>query len=420
MGNDLKELRKQTRGHLHDLWEIAKSGNLESLSGEDKWLAKVMLDHEDQYFNQFEMADLTHDHEYDVNTEENPFIHIMLHSAIERQLESKDPIEALQFYNSMRKKKVSRHDAIHLIGAILTPLMFNVMQAASAFDKDKYIAALKKYKGKKPERIYEALEKKSFEIGFPMKKLTSLIFTLTVLFSFPSRAILPTMETPPINSFNKAKKMLERKVYYDHRTTFYCGCPFSAERRSSLVTTTPRKKTIKEHTAWNGSISFRLMPLAKAFPEWRNGHPQCVDGNGRSFKGRNCARKMAIPFRYMEADMYNLVPAIGEINGLRSNYSYAMIPGEKRAFGKCDMEIEGRKAEPPPDKRGNIARTYFYMDWAYPGRGVISNKNKKLFKAWDKEDPVDAWECERCKRIEGLQKNENPFVKKVCQEKGMW
>ena len=118
--------------------------------------------------------------------------------------------------------------------------------------------------------------------------------------------------------------------------------------------------------------------------------------------------------------MYNLVPAVGEINGLRSNYSYAMIPGEKREFGKCDMEIQDRKAEPPPNKRGDIARTYFYMDWAYPGHGVISKKNRKLFQAWDKEDPVDAWECERCKRIEGIQKNENPFVKKVCQEKRIW
>jgi deoxyribonuclease I len=90
--------------------------------------------------------------------------------------------------------------------------------------------------------------------------------------------------------------------------------------------------------------------------------------------------------------MYNLVPAVGEINGLRSNYSFAMIPGEKRAFGKCDMEIESRKAEPPPGKRGDIARAYFYMDWAYPGHGVISKKNRKLFKAWDKADPVDAWE----------------------------
>jgi hypothetical protein len=77
-------------------------------------------------------------------------------------------------------------------------------------------------------------------------------------------------------------------------------------------------------------------------------------------------------------------------------------------------------AEPPPDKRGNIARTYFYMDWAYPGHGIISKKNKELFKAWDKEDPVGEWECERCKRIEGIQGNENPFVRKGCEEKGMW
>ena len=113
----------------------------------------------------------------------------------------------------------------------------------------------------------------------------------------------------------------------------------------------------------------------------------------------------------MQADMYNLYPAVGEINGLRSNYSFAMIPGEKRRFGSCDMEIENRKAEPPEMIRGDIARTYFYMNWAYPGRGVISKKNKKLFETWDKQDPIDDWERERAKRIEAVQGNENPFVK---------
>ena len=49
---------------------------------------------------------------------------------------------------------------------------------------------------------------------------------------------------------------------------------------------------------------------------------------------------MATLFRYMEADLYNLQPAIGEVNGLRSNYSMEMIPGEKREFGACDVEIE--------------------------------------------------------------------------------
>jgi deoxyribonuclease-1 len=34
----------------------------------------------------------------------------------------------------------------------------------------------------------------------------------------------------------------------------------------------------------------------------------------------------------MESDLYNLAPAVGEINGLRSNYSFGMIPGEMREF----------------------------------------------------------------------------------------
>ena len=122
----------------------------------------------------------------------------------------------------------------------------------------------------------------------------------------------------------------------------------------------------------------------------------------------------------MESDLYNLVPAVGEINGLRSNYSFGMIPGEKREFGACDMEIESQKAEPPPDKRGNIARIYFYMDRAYPGHGIISRKNRKLIEAWDRKDPVDEWECERCRRIEKIQGNENLFVKKACVEMGRW
>jgi len=112
----------------------------------------------------------------------------------------------------------------------------------------------------------------------------------------------------------------------------------------------------------------------------------------------------------MEADLYNLQPAIGEVNGLRSNYSMEMIPGEKREFGACDVEIENRKFEPRPEIRGDIARTYLYMDMAYPGHGVLSRSNRKLFEAWNREDPVDDWEHERAHRIEAIQGNRNPFI----------
>ena len=38
---------------------------------------------------------------------------------------------------------------------------------------------------------------------------------------------------------------------------------------------------------------------------------------------------MSTLFRYIEADLYNLQPAIGEVNWLRSNYSMEMIPRDK-------------------------------------------------------------------------------------------
>ncbi|MBW1783194.1 MAG: endonuclease [Deltaproteobacteria bacterium] len=167
-------------------------------------------------------------------------------------------------------------------------------------------------------------------------------------------------------SFSKAKKILLRQVYQDHRVTFYCDCPFTADKNLPSDNYTPRKQWKRAHRLeWEHIVPAHA--FGQSFPEWRNDHPNCKNRKGRPFKGRNCARKMAPQFRYMESDLYNLVPAVGEINGLRSDYSFTMIPGEKRESGKCDMKIENRKAEPPSEKRGNIARTYFYMNWAYPG-----------------------------------------------------
>ncbi len=46
--------------------------------------------------------------------------------------------------------------------------------------------------------------------------------------------------------------------------------------------------------------------------------------------------------------------------------------------------------------------------------GIINDSNRALFQAWATADPVDAWECERVKRVEGVQGNETPFVKYSC------
>jgi hypothetical protein len=153
-----KLLKKDNREHLYVLWARAKESNFDGLSDEEELIARIMLDHQDEFYNQFEYADLTYDHDFDSDTEYDPFLHISIHSIAETQLEKHDPIEAYQFYNAVRKKKYSHHDAIHFIGQILICLIFDVMEHKRPFDLETYRHLLKKYKTRNPEKLMDLLE----------------------------------------------------------------------------------------------------------------------------------------------------------------------------------------------------------------------------------------------------------------------
>lgn len=219
-------------------------------------------------------------------------------------------------------------------------------------------------------------------------------------------------------SFSKAKKAM-RAIYADHQQTFYCGCSYSKQGVDhSSCGYVPQKDTKRAHRIeWEHVVPAHA--FGHSFVEWRDGHPKCTNRRGKRFKGRNCARKVAEEFRYMEADMHNLVPAIGEVNWLRSNFSFAELDGEPRELGRCDFEIHARKVEPKPAVRGDVARIYQYMDGAYPIRGIISNKNRKLFEAWAAADPVTPWECTRARAIEKIQGNRNEVLAEACAKAGL-
>ncbi|QIR16685.1 endonuclease I (plasmid) [Shewanella aestuarii] len=219
------------------------------------------------------------------------------------------------------------------------------------------------------------------------------------------------------DSFNKAKKML-MKINAQHPYTVYCGAKFDQKKNIDLPEgMVPsvyghRKKVEFEHIlpAFN---------LGQAFPEWRNGHPNCIDNKGKAFKGRNCAEKMNVEYRLMAADMYNLQPSWGAVNAARSNYNFAMLPAAKSSFGRCDFRIENRKAQPPERARGLIARTYFYMDAVYP-KFQMSQQQRQLMTAWDKQYPVQANECRVAKEISKIQGNMNEIVRQRCLAAKLW
>lgn len=242
--------------------------------------------------------------------------------------------------------------------------------------------------------------------------LKQIAFGICILISIPAFAGNETND-----SFSQAKKHL-REIYADHRETIYCGAKFNADNTVILpegFVTTKHKKRSKR-IEWEHVVPAEN--FGKVFSEWREGHPNCVDSKGKSFKGRNCAEKMNYEYRLMQADMYNLFPAIGSVNAMRSNFNFTELSADTpNTFGSCAMKIQERKVEPPHHIKGIIARTYLYMENAYP-RYKISNKMKKMLQVWDKEHPVTEWECIRAKRIEKIQGNPNKIVNEECEKKG--
>ncbi|CAG35020.1 endonuclease [Desulfotalea psychrophila] len=239
-----------------------------------------------------------------------------------------------------------------------------------------------------------------------------LLLTLTILLCSGQASAHNTK----ISSFATAKRTLLQKVYYDHRQTIYCGATFSRDKnvQPPLGFHTLKHKKRAGRIEWEHVVPAEN--FGKSFSEWREGSAVCRDSKGRSFKGRRCAQKANRTYRYMQADMYNLYPAIGAVNAMRSNYNFTMLAGKgTSSFGSCQMIIAKRKAQPPEEARGRIARTYKYMEWAYP-QYSMSRQQQKLSRAWDRQYPVSNWECTRAERIEKIQGNRNPFVAKACQK----
>jgi deoxyribonuclease-1 len=230
-----------------------------------------------------------------------------------------------------------------------------------------------------------------------------------------------------ISDFRQAKKFALR-IHQDHPFTIYCNCRYSGKKIDLASCGYEPLNDPKRAGRLEWEHVVPAEAFGQSFPEWRGGSPQCRK-HGRSYRGRKCAEKNH-EFARMEGDLYNLWPEVGELNGLRANYSMAELGAESGAssgtgpvaeksppgqFGRCRAKIEDRKFEPMPQAKGRVARTYFYMEMNYPGRGIISDKNRKLFEAWDKQHPPDAWECERARRIEKIQGNPNAVLQAKCK-----
>ena len=201
-------------------------------------------------------------------------------------------------------------------------------------------------------------------------------------------------------NFRQAKKQLA-KLYKDrHQSSFYCGCDFSYVGKKLKPDLNSCGYQVRKQQKRASRIEWEHV-----MPAWAFGHQrQCWQNGGRK------ACKKDPEFKRMAGDMHNLVPAIGEVNGDRSNYRFTEWNGLPTKYGQCDIIIDFKKkqVQPPQQSKGAIARTYFYMAEKYQLK--LSKKERRLFSVWNKANPPSRWECERNELIEKVQGNKNRFI----------
>ena len=204
----------------------------------------------------------------------------------------------------------------------------------------------------------------------------------------------------PPTSFSSAKREAA-KIYDKNLISFYCGCPIKKEGKKLIPDLQTCGYSIRKQETRANRIEWEHV-----VPAWAFGHQlQCWQKGGR----KNCSRNSP-EFRAMEADLHNLVPAIGEVNGDRSNYRFGILNNPPNYYGRCDFHVDfkARVAQPPENQRGSIARTYLYMSDKYKFK--LSDKERKLFEAWNTMYPVTSWESERNQQISEIQGWGNPYI----------
>ncbi|MBD1552338.1 endonuclease [Pseudomonas typographi] len=197
-------------------------------------------------------------------------------------------------------------------------------------------------------------------------------------------------------TFAEAKKVAW-KLYAPQSTEFYCGCKYSGNRVDlQSCGYVPRKNAARaKRVEWE-----HIMPA------WQIGHQrQCWQHGGR----QNCTRHDAI-YQRAEADLFNLVPSIGEVNGDRNNFGFGWLPEQRGQYGACltQVDFKAKKVMPRPSIRGMIARTYFYMSKRYGLR--LSKQDTRLYQAWSNTYPVEAWERARNQQVACVMGHGNEFV----------
>lgn len=223
--------------------------------------------------------------------------------------------------------------------------------------------------------------------------------------------VTPGFAAPP-NSFDAAKPVATKLWWDIGPISFYCGCPYRKATR--------QEKGIRKGDLWvigsacgyrarttktkKGKINARALRI-----EFEHIVP--ADSLKTGFNCRTRKKCREIPgYKQAEGDLFNLVPAVGELNADRSDKLHGVIPEEKREYGACDFEVSRKLevAEPMETIRGDIARVWLYMIERYGLK--LPPDYVTTLNEWSVSDPVDQAERRRHAIIANEMGRKNPKV----------
>ncbi|WP_261834035.1 endonuclease [Vibrio ishigakensis] len=231
-----------------------------------------------------------------------------------------------------------------------------------------------------------------------------MLFRFLALFA----VLFSTISLAAPHSFYQSKK-LAVSIYQQHPTSFYCGCDIEWNGKKGIPDLNSCGYQVRKQKKRASHIEWEHIVPAAHLGQQR----QCWQDGGR----KNCTKNDST-YKVMEADLHNLVPAIGEVNGDRSNYQFNQWKPNSSdvSYGQCSMYVSFKDdmVMPPEGARGPVARAYLYMENQYPIR--LSKQQQQLMHAWNRQYPVTDWECQRDRQIQAIQGNSNPFVREQCSQ----
>jgi hypothetical protein len=135
-----QEMKSLTRKHMRLVWEGAQLNM--PFSGEKARLAKVMREHP-EYSHLWERLDELTDEEIEQGGV-NPILHVTTHLTIENQIADENPKEVRRVVEALMQQGLSRHEAIHQVGRVLSEEIFHLLNDERPFDEAGYIRKLRR------------------------------------------------------------------------------------------------------------------------------------------------------------------------------------------------------------------------------------------------------------------------------------